>query len=639
MVRAVGMHRLVVGVLLCAQSFAVSLQGPAGTEAFLDSIADSLPAAFVAGLPAAVTVVTRPVELVESEERFGSLSLLVWLEDDVVVVPDVLLSLMRGDEAGGGYLSSRHRTEEEFAQAAVVEGLAKLYDVRFGKTRFSRSLAYQKLTGWQKWMLQDQWKNRNVVRSPDSREALSPEDHFAVNFGYFVLDEEYACRRPAMNLFFREKFGEVAHADRACVPNGVVFLSQTRVPVDLSPERIKEVHYLLASPGTSIISGWGHTMIRFIICDDKQDCMKDVLEHVVLGYQAMTIDDLSIDHIGGLLGKYPSLLFPYMFSQVESRYIAGELRELLSIPVTFSETEKQLYVYKCLEQYWQYSGRYRFLTHNCATEARDDLQGAFLEPSTFQQKGPITPVGIARKMHKSGLVNAEVFEDEEQAILDGYYFPERNPLEELYAELKGLVEGKLKYRAHKKFIKKSEHTYRRELYDRLTGEDARESLRIATLFFNFEVRIRLESQEALFAEAVKLIRRDLKRTEKSEDAETPALDTYKLVQEVFDSLLPWRTVADPSGYGVPLRSEMTSHENEVRLEKKLAELARLRWVVEEVMAAEAPEEFLRYDGTRRNIAFFAGEMDRYRDDALDAVLKGAKDLPSGAVQERDGRVQ
>ena len=604
----------------------VELYGPSGPKV-LAEIAALLPESVTGSLPEHVMVrfgtredAVVPVDSDESGasgEPLAHLALISWIVDGNIVVHEELRPFLDRSPASDPYLESRHRTATDLARAAVIEGLALLFD-RSSEPSFCRSGPYGKLTGWQKWMLKDQWKNRNLARTPDAREAQSPEAHFAVNFGYYVLDSEFACRRPAMNLFFREKLGLVPHDDRACELNTLVFLSQTRVPVDLHPDAVQEVHYLLASPGSSMISGWGHTMIRFVVCDTGEDCMGDIMNHVVLGYQAMTIDDLSIDHIGGLLGKYPSLLFPYMFSQVESRYIAGELRELISVPVRFTETERHLFIYKCLEQYWQYSGRYRFLTHNCATETRDDFQGAFLRDAKFGKVGTLTPVGIAKKMHKSGFVDASVFEDEEKAIREGYYFPELNPVEELFADLKSLAPD-LRYRKHKQFIKKSRSEYRRTVYARLIGSDVRENLRLSTLFFNFEVRIRIDAQGEMFKEAIKLITRDQKRLKKDPDASVPALDTYERVQSVFDALLPWRTIADKSGYGVPLRDEITTHENEDRLEARLEELAELRSLVDTVMAEEAPEAFAHYDGARRNVAYFAGEMDRYRSGAAKPV--------------------
>lgn len=53
-------------------------------------------------------------------------------------------------------------------------------------------------------------------------------------------------------------------------------------------------------------------------------------------------------------------------SDVIIEYAEREFRDLDSVPLRTTEAEKRQFIYRALEIYWGYKGRYFFLTNNCA---------------------------------------------------------------------------------------------------------------------------------------------------------------------------------------------------------------------------------------------------------------------------------
>lgn len=111
--------------------------------------------------------------------------------------------------------------------------------------------------------------NGFVLRSPDVYELSNPREFVAVNMEYFLLDPSYACRRPALYRYYQQRFGW-APEHSACAQS-FAYLNAGRdfgqQPLgQLDPERVYEVDYLLAEANDNLVSRWGHTMLRLVIC-------------------------------------------------------------------------------------------------------------------------------------------------------------------------------------------------------------------------------------------------------------------------------------------------------------------------------------------------------------------------------------
>ena len=103
------------------------------------------------------------------------------------------------------------------ALAAVIHELAHLYD-RTPRGQLSRDPRLLDLAGWQVAALRPgRTRNAFTDRSPDAYERTNPVEFVAVNLEHFLLDADYACRRPALQRHFAGHFG-VAPAHAACAP-------------------------------------------------------------------------------------------------------------------------------------------------------------------------------------------------------------------------------------------------------------------------------------------------------------------------------------------------------------------------------------------------------------------------------------
>jgi len=277
--------------------------------------------------------------------------------------------------------------------------------------------------------------NQSALRSPDPYELTSPKESFAVNLEYFALDPEFACRRPAVHQYYAAQFGEDPHMDRKCRTRTLLALNTALAgarPIfaDLQPSRIYQIHALLAGKGPQAMSRWGHSLFRLVICAPDRieagpECMDDIAHHVAISFRS-NVPDAAISYKKGIMGGYSSLLFAQPFLGVIEEYNKGEFRELLSLPLTLNENQKIAFLGRVLESSWEYAGRYRFITNNCAVEALNFLKGVISDAS-LQKIHSLTPTGLFEKLQGSGLVDASPLEDLEKASRSGHYFASKKP--------------------------------------------------------------------------------------------------------------------------------------------------------------------------------------------------------------------
>lgn len=271
-------------------------------------------------------------------------------------------------------------------------------------------------------------QNRQYLRSPDAYELTSPGEFVAVNLEYFLLDPDYPCRRPALYAFFRRHFGWEPSQASECVP-GYPFISaaldRDRPALGmLDPERIYQVHYLLAEPSDAWASRWGHSMLRVVVCAPGRvpspDCLLDLEHHLVLSFRAF-VGDVQLSRWDGLTGAYPSRLFLLPLQQVVEEYTKVELRSLQSLPLKLSRDEQVALVERAIELHWSYDGTYYFVSNNCAVETLKLLRSGTDRPA-IREIESVAPTGLLALLEAADLLDRRVLDDRRKAQRRGFYF-------------------------------------------------------------------------------------------------------------------------------------------------------------------------------------------------------------------------
>jgi hypothetical protein len=286
------------------------------------------------------------------------------------------------------------------------------------------------LAGWPQYVGrrgEREQHNNQLVRSPDSYELSSPKEYVAVNMEYFLLDPSYGCRRPALNQYLREHFGWAPQQNECAktlpfINAGNDFARQPLGEID--PERVYEIDYLLAEANQNLVSRWGHSMLRLVICAPGRprgpDCRLDLDQSLVLSYRAF-VNDVQLSSWSGLVGAYPSRLFVLPLNQVIDEYTKTELRSLASVPLKLSRAEVENVVRQAAEMHWSYDGNYWFLSNNCAVEGLKLLRSGSANPR-LKDLDNIMPNGLLEVLKGRGLADTSVLEDRREALRLGYRF-------------------------------------------------------------------------------------------------------------------------------------------------------------------------------------------------------------------------
>lgn len=337
-------------------------------------------------------------------------------------------AIIRAGPASAQRYPCGHRSLYRLAAATVLHEVMHAYDAKAGLSRDPR---YRHLLRFERQGILRRMASRNELwaRSPDPYEGHSLPESLAVNAEYFLLDPEYRCRRPASYTFLEEALRYRPFPAAGCQPNYAVYHRGEALSID--PERIYQVHYLLAARGAGIASRFGHSMFRLVVCNESRqtvgpECMDDVQDHVVIGFGANLGGDLQISPWKGLTGGYVSQLFVKPLSTVLIEYTEHELRGLHSLPLRLSPDEQRQLLRRALEIYWSYSGRYYFLSNNCASESLSLLQSASAHPG-LQRIRAISPTGLRDELMRYGMIDLPRFPEGAAGQLAreaaGLYFP------------------------------------------------------------------------------------------------------------------------------------------------------------------------------------------------------------------------
>ena len=313
------------------------------------------------------------------------------------------------------------------ALAALIHELAHFYD-RTPAGGLSKDPRLLDLAGWQVSPLRlglRTPRNGFSDRSPDAYELSAPAEFVAVNLEYFLLDPEYACRRPALHRYFSGHFGWTPPSSACSTELPYLQAEEGEPPLlQLEPARVYAIDYLLAEGNDKPMSRWGHSMLRLVICAPGRapgpDCRLDLTHHRVLSFRAF-VGDVQISTWRGLAGSYPSRLFVLPLDQVIDEYTKVELRALRSVPLRLDQAEIAALLERAAQLHWSYDGRYYFISNNCAVETYKLLHDGVPRLASAPLAS-ITPTGLLRRLQQAGIADASVLEDPAEAVRLGYRF-------------------------------------------------------------------------------------------------------------------------------------------------------------------------------------------------------------------------
>lgn len=313
-------------------------------------------------------------------------------------------------------------------RSALVHELTHVADR--GGANWSQSMRWRDLAGWQRkpWHL-GRGDNDFRERSPDAYELKDPAEYLAVNAEHFVLDSEFACRRPALARWYQAHFGTPPSLPQSHCATALPLLQAESEEgaaslLQLDPARVYAVDYLFAEGSAQPMSRWGHSMLRLVICRPGRapgpDCRLDLEHHRVLSFRAF-VGDVQISTWRGLTGGYPSRLFVLPLQQVVDEYTKVELRGLQSLPLRLQRDEIASLLERTAQVHWSYDGRYYFVSNNCAVETAKLLQAGVprLGEAGLAQ---LSPRGLKRRLARLGMLDERVLTDRNAAQAQGYYF-------------------------------------------------------------------------------------------------------------------------------------------------------------------------------------------------------------------------
>lgn len=538
--------------------------------------------------------------------------------------------LLQGREAAKTY-SCGHHNLYDLALATLIHETAHLYDFSEdpapddGENKreglISGRRTYRQLMGWKNSMTGAFTKNQFLLRSPDPYEFSTISENFAVNIEYFLLDPEYACRRPAAYRYLSQRLEFEPFPDRKCQQNTDVVLSGARFIGSLDASRVYQVHYLFAAKGQQMMSRWGHAMLRLVICAPErttidEQCLKDTEHHLVVSFRA-NINDLMIDTLRGIFGGYPSQLFLYSLNEIIDEYTRKEMRDVISLPLNLTEEEKTQLVKRVAELFWGYSGGYYFISNNCATEAADLLKAVLRDHHPLQETAIFTPRGLFKSLIQLGLADAQVLTDRLEAKKLGFYFPSNR--ESLLSSFEYLREKGLRdYEQLDDYLNQSDAAVRRKIYTQLQLPKPGKDRRLAAAFFLLESQVRRSLTKWIDDETVASILGLEDQSQKKSGQIDSAISSHQkkhLTPEVLALLKryestrfqmnPWFLVQSPSGYGVALSSEVVPVSEIAARQKEFFRLVQeVQLLVKDKLKLENEE----LTAVKDNILFFSGEL-------------------------------
>lgn len=441
-------------------------------------------------------------------------------------------------------------------------------------------------------------ENHQRLRSPDPYELESPQEFLAVNMEHFLLDPQYACRRPALAAYLSQHFSWTHPAQTPCsgLPWINAALQADEPPLGwLDPQRLYQVHYLLAEADDSWAGRWGHSMLRLVICapgrEPGPDCMLDLAHHLVLSYRAF-VDDVQLSSWDGLTGVYPSRLFILPLEQVIDEYTRTELRSLSSVPLQLTPEQLKGLARQAVTQHWSYDGTYYFVSNNCTVETLKLLRSGSNHPQLTDLDSQ-TPYGLLRSLRSRGLADLGPLRDATQALRLGYRFDSyRERYQQLFAVARDHLQ--LPHNSVDEWLA-------------LTAQQRQPWLGKNSLTTTAAL---LVLEDAALRRHLQHLRQDLKRRFlDSRRNDSHMLEAEALMKTLLEGSAYLSRPADllPRGYGLP-QPEETATLEQTTASRRAELLERAAQLEQQAQSLLLPEQRLELEGIQRNIALLRDRL-------------------------------
>jgi len=461
----------------------------------------------------------------------------------------------------------RHRNLYKTAMGVLLHEAGHLFDKQ---AKVSTSDTFQSLMGFKKpWLFgKAQSRNKLQTRSPNPYEFADLFEAFSVNLEFFLLDSEFACRRPNINQYYEDV---LQTQKRNCKPNYTVVAKDSTngssTQYNLDPQRLYSVDYLLADSGSQLMSYWGHAMFNLVFCAPGvpvgPKCREgsNLSHHIVVSFRA-NLTDLKLSYLKGLFGGYPSQPFLLSMTSVMREYNRLEKRNLESIPLNLTAQQKINFVGQVLEMYSSYMGEFRFLTNNCATESKELLK-SIVRTQTVQDLGYSTPKGLLQDLIDIGLIHGN-YKKKEYSFFESY----SDKYKMAFAKLNNIAK-KFNFKEHKldDFIEMTA-AQRMQWYNQII-KSQKDKKALLLLAVQVEQEIK-EFEKQSFDKAV--FEMMLKAIENPKDFDGKFSSKAKqLIEAITENLKrSERFSTSATGYGVLLPSD----QNEGEFERIAADLTR-----------------------------------------------------------------
>lgn len=437
------------------------------------------------------------------------------------------------------------------------------------------------------------------TRSVDPYEFKSPEEAFAVNFEFFVLDKNFKCQKPGLYKYLSRRMNTKPFESIVCNDYPVQYYISPQVgekefkPKIFRPQgKLYQVHYFMAGKGAGTASRFGHAMLRLVYCDPQihpnptEDCMYDVDQHIIIS-PAAGVTEMDMSMIDGLNGKYTTALFGNRLSQMTVSYNRVEEREIFSFPLNINQEQLKSLEQSILEAHWGYQNKYYFMTNNCAVEVLNMIKRAIPENFALQSSFETIPTNLFEILQKLNLISNKPLNDWRNDRSGRFYFASEA---EYLDSLESYLFQNLQIEKVKSY-RKLNIEERTQIVELVKNSEKNEKLSITLIYLekNIQMKLSLEIMKKITVEIMKN-----KKDEKSAE-----------FQNFYARAIAWMSsseVLGPSHYGLPSSIEVSDvlstsendRENMLRQGKEfLVETKRMKTQYSEYQEFEKINQLLK----------------------------------------------